>query len=96
MRHGLIGDHEVDVVLAPDDFERLLAGARLQHSVAEIFQHGRGIEQHQGVIIHREDDKRTVFANERLDIRQLLKTVGIGSRRPEAKARPWCLRPCCS
>jgi hypothetical protein len=53
--------------------------------VAEVFQHGCGIEQHQRIVIHREDDEWAFPSIERLRIRLFLNMVGADRRHRKPK-----------
>jgi hypothetical protein len=55
--HGLIGNDKVNGVLAPENFERFLAGISLEDGVAQVFEHGHSIHQDEGVVIHCKNRK---------------------------------------
>jgi hypothetical protein len=57
-RHGLIGNDEVNGILAPENFERFFPGI-LKDGVAQVFEHGDRIHQDHGVIVHCQNRKRT-------------------------------------
>ena len=50
-RHGLLGNDEIDCILAPENLEGFLTRISLEDGVSEVFEHGARIHQDHGVII---------------------------------------------
>jgi hypothetical protein len=58
VRHGLIGDDQIDVLLPVQYLKRPLAGYCPERGMTEIFEHRAGIHEDERVVIDREHDKR--------------------------------------
>ena len=50
---------KIDGILAPENFERFLAGKGLKNGVTKIFEHGDRVHENKGVVVHGQDRERT-------------------------------------
>src|ERR1019366_2133805 len=55
LRHGLVGNDQVDEIFAPHYVERFLARISFENSVTKIFEHGDRIHEYEGVVVPCQD-----------------------------------------
>ena len=88
-RHGMVGHHQIDGAILPQDPKSVLARRGFHHLVVEILQHGGGTGHHQGIIL---DQKHRAGAMLRAGILAL--AVAAASPRPgAARSRRSCPSP---